>query len=142
MVGNEKVLPEKEIEFVGGEDAVLATVVDRMNNDEQIGHKLISVFGRVLFYLGARADSDAVFNRKRVKVENVFEHRFAFFGCCAFQIHPEKEVRVAQQRRHQDRFDVSAVKPALGGEYHRANHCPGFCARAEDSPARSWVATD
>ena len=46
----------------------------------------------------------------------------AHSGRGMLEVHPEKQVGVAQQRRHQEHVNVLAVQPPLSRKYQRANH--------------------
>ena len=113
---DQKILPEKKIQLAGGEHAVLAAVVHRVNHHEQVAGEPLLLLGLVFLDLGRGADGHAVFDGEGMKVEDVFQNKFGLGRCRLLQIQPEKKIRVRQQRRHEERLDVLAVKLALGGE--------------------------
>ena len=57
---------------------------------------------------------DTVFDRERVKVEDVFQQELRFLRGGIFEVNPQEKLCVRQQRRHQEQLDVLAVQPALG----------------------------
>ena len=128
MVRDQKVLSQEEIQLAGREHAVLATVINRMNHHEQIGRKSVLFLRRILLDFRRRAQHDAIFNRERMEVKNVFQDKLGFLGRRLLQINPEKQVRVRQKRRHQERFDVLAVQTSLSCKCERTDHgchtCP------------------
>ena len=122
VVGDEKILAEKEIQLARGEHAVLAAVIHRVDHHEQIRRELVLLLGRILLHLRRRADRHAVLDGQRVEMEHVLQHILGLLRRRVLQVHPEEQVRVAQQRRHQEHLDVLAVQPALSCKYQRANH--------------------
>ena len=52
-MGDEEVFAEKKIEFACGKDSILAIVVHRMDNHEQIGREEVALFGRLLLHFGS-----------------------------------------------------------------------------------------
>src|SRR5215831_12257112 len=57
-----------------------------------------------------------------MKVEYFIEHELGFLGCRVLEVHPEEQVRVAQEGGHQEPINVPGVQPALGGEGEGADH--------------------
>ena len=55
-------------------------------------------------------------------MENVFEDEFGLLDCWLLEIHPQKEVRVRQEGRHEKYLNILGVQATLGGECERANH--------------------
>lgn len=78
VIGHEEVLPQKEVQFTGGKDAVLAAVVHRVDDHEKIGRKLILILGGVLLHLWVGGGVDAVLNRQRMKVEDAAQDGLGF----------------------------------------------------------------
>ena len=109
MIRHEKVLPQEEVQFARCEYSVFATVIHRMDHHEQIGRESIVLLWRVFLDLRGCTYCDAVLNRKRMKMKNLFQHRLAFLCCRVFQVHPKKEIGVGQQGRHQKDVEVLGV---------------------------------
>src|SRR3954464_14959399 len=62
-----------------------------------------------------------------MKMENLLQHHVGFFCGRFFQIHPQKQVGVGQQGRHQKRVQVLAVQTALGCKCKRPDHVSNVC---------------
>ena len=116
MISDEKVFAEKEVQLARAEYAILPTVIHRMNHHEKIRRKLVVILGRILFHLGRRTDTHAIFNGERMKMKQRLQHELLFHVGRIFEINPEKQICVAQQRRHQKHLDVACVKAALRSE--------------------------
>src|SRR5664279_2640345 len=84
--------------------------------------ELVLLLGGILVHLGQGTSHDAVLDGKGVEVEHVLQHIFGLLSRWAFQVHPEEEVGIAEQGRHQEHIDVLVVQPALSCKYERANH--------------------
>ena len=52
----------------------------------------------------------------------ILEHELGFLGSWVLQINPKKQIRVRQQCRHQELFDVLAVQASLRCKCERPNH--------------------
>jgi hypothetical protein len=52
-----------------------------------------------------------------MEVEDCFQHSFPLGLGGIFQVNPEEKIGVCQKSRHQERFDIPAMQPALGSEY-------------------------
>ena len=116
VVGDEKILAEKEVQLARGEHAVLAAVIHRVNHHEQVGREFVLLLGQILLDFGRRTDPHAVLNGKRVKMKQVLQDELGFLRRRLFEINPEKKIRVAQQRGHQEHLDVPRVQATLRGE--------------------------
>src|SRR4051812_2938922 len=94
VIGHQEILPEKEIELGRGENILLPAVIDAMNDHEQISSKAVTLFRQVFVHLGGWADGDTIFNRERMKMENILENGFNFGWGGSFEVDPKEEVCV------------------------------------------------
>ena len=131
VVGDQEVLPEEEVQLAGGEGPVLAAVVDRMDDHEQVGVEAVVLLGLVGLDLRRGALVDAVLDRERVEVEHALEQLAGVVRRRVLQIHPQEQVGVRQEGRHQEQVDVPGMEPSGGGEGERADHI----GRMADYPA-------
>jgi hypothetical protein len=88
----------------------------RVNDHEQIRREQIAFLRRIFFDLRRRTRLHAILDGQRMKMENLLQHFLPFRLRGIFQIHPEKKVRVREQRRHQKNFDVLRMEFALRRE--------------------------
>ena len=109
MIRDQEITAEKEVQLAGGKYAVLAAVVHRVDHHEQIRGEPVLLLGGILVNLGGGTGCDTILNGQRMEVENVLQHVLGLLGRWAFQVHPEKEVGVTEQGRHQEHIDVLAV---------------------------------
>jgi hypothetical protein len=49
-------------------------------------------------------------------MKEILQDELGFLGSWLFQIYPEKKIRIAQQRGHQEHLDVPRVQATLRGE--------------------------
>ena len=55
-------------------------------------------------------------------MKHIFQHILGFLRRWVLEIDPEKEIGVAQERRHQEHVDVLAVQAPLRCKNERTNH--------------------
>jgi len=133
VVGDQEVLPEEEVELTGGEGPVFAAVVHGMDDHEQVGVEAVVFLGLVGLDLRRGTLVDAVFDRERMEVEHALQQLAGVFRGRILQIHPQEEVGVRQEGRHQEQVDVPRMEPSGSGEGERADHIgrrQSYCARS------------
>ena len=111
-----KILAEVKTQLRRREHPVLAAVVHRVDHHEQVRGKCVVLFWQILLDLWRGTFCDTVFDRERVKVEDVFQQELRFLRGGIFEVNPQEQLGVRQQRRHQEQLDVLAVQPALGSK--------------------------
>ena len=116
MEGHQEILPEKEVQFLRREHAILPAVVHRMDHHEQVRGELVLVLRHILLDLWRWAHRDAVLDRQLVEVKNVLQHQFGLLRRRLLQIEPQEEIGIRQQRRHEKSLNVLAVQLALSCE--------------------------
>ena len=78
--------------------------------------------GHVLLDLRRGTDLDAVLDRERMKMEHVLQKAFRFLGSGIFQIDPEEQIRIRQQRRHEKDFQTLTMQTPLRIKSQRPYH--------------------
>src|ERR1017187_6166892 len=116
MIGDEKIFAEEKIQLVRVEFPVLPAVFHRVNHQEQIRREQVALLRRVFLYLRRRTDGDAILDGQRMEMEYPGENRLHLLRRGIFKIHPEEEVRVRQQRGHEEQVNALIVQPALDGK--------------------------
>ena len=57
-----------------------------------------------------------------MEMENILEHVFVFFRRRVFEVDPQEQIRITQERWHQKQVNVSAMEPALSCKNERTYH--------------------
>jgi len=122
VVGDEEVLPEEEVQLARGEGPVLAAVVHGVDHHEQVGVEAVLLLGLVGLDLWRGALVDAVLHRERVEMEHALEQLAGVLRAGVLEVHPQEEVGVRQEGRHEEQVDVPGMQPPGGGEGERADH--------------------
>ncbi len=66
--------------------------------------------------LGDELTVDAILDGQRMEMKHAGENRLHLLRRRVFKVHPEKQVRVRQQRRHEEQINVPRVQASLRGE--------------------------
>ncbi len=122
VIGHEKIFAEKKIQLARREDAFLPAVIHRVDHNEKIRRELVILLRLVIINLRRRAHVHAILDGQRMKMKNFLQNVFGFLRSRIFQIHPQKQIGVGQQGRHQEHINVLAVQFALGCENQGSDH--------------------
>ena len=122
VIRHQKILPQEEVQFARREYSVFAAVIHRMDHHEQIGREFVVLLGRVFLDLRDATHHHAVFDRKRMKMKNVLQHRWLSSGV-GFSRSTQRNRLVSFSNVGIRNISMSlAVQPALSGKHERSNH--------------------
>ena len=122
VVRDEEISTQEEIELAGRKDAVGPIVIHGMDHHEKVGRKQIILLGIKAIHLGRGTVVDAIVNAQLVEMEDPAQDLPRLFRRGILQIHPQEQVGIRQQTRHQKDIDVLRMQLAAGSERVGANH--------------------